>query len=192
MSTTQEMRTTDAPGTRDRLLFAAGELFYADGIRNVSIERVLESAAVTRSTMYRYFRTKEDLVLAYLAHEDAKLRLRLAEAAADPGVPLLDAVVRSISYDICQPGFRGCAFMNAAVEFPNPAHPVRLAVRAHREWFEQALVQLLRQAAHPEPQTAARALVALRDGAMMGGYLDDSKVVAGSLEWAARSVLAFS
>lgn len=176
---------------RARLVEAASGLFYSDGIRNVSIEQVLDAARVTRSTLYRYFATKDDLVFAYLEGEDQKIRARFAEAAAAVSTPdeLLHLVVGAITHDVCGPGFRGCPFMNAAIEYPESDHQVRTAVSSHRAWFFESVCAVLKSARHPDPDRAGRALVLLRDGSMMGGYLDDPAEIAKVLEWAVRSIV---
>jgi AcrR family transcriptional regulator len=176
---------------RARLVEAASGLFYSDGIRNVSIEQILDAAKVTRSTLYRYFGTKDDLVFAYLEEEDQRIRARFAEAAVAANTPdeLLQLVVGAISHDICGPGFRGCPFMNAAIEYPESDHHVRTAVNGHRSWFFESVCAALLSAGHPDPERAGRALVLLRDGSMMGGYLDDPAEIARALEWAVGSIL---
>jgi AcrR family transcriptional regulator len=177
---------------RARLVEAAADLFYSEGIRGVPVERVLAQAGVTRSTLYRYFDSKEDLVVAYIQREDASLRAQFATASASAATPaqLLQLVVDTITRDVCRPGFRGCPFINAAVEYPDAGHPVRAAVRAHRSWFQGSLQQLLEAAGHDDAERAARALVTLRDGAMMGGNLDDPDEVAAALRWAVPRVVA--
>ena len=70
MSSADQVKPARPSKARARLVEAASELFYAHGIRNVSIEQVLDVAHVTRSTLYRYFGTKDDLVVAYLERED--------------------------------------------------------------------------------------------------------------------------
>jgi AcrR family transcriptional regulator len=176
---------------RRRLVEAASALFYSEGIRGVPIERVLDQANVTRSTMYRYFDSKDALVVAYIGAEDEALRASFAEAVATVTTPeeLLTLVVATITRDVCRPGFRGCPFMNAAVEYPDPGHPVRKAVAAHRAWFQEALQRTLESAHHPDPARGSRALVTLRDGSMMGGYLDEPEGVAASLTWAVDVVV---
>src|ERR1700678_1828821 len=99
-----------ASEARARLVTAASALFYAEGVRNVPVERVLEVAHVTRSTLYRYFETKDDLVVAYILFEDSRLRAEFADAASAVESPaeLLQRVLDVISRDVCRPGFRGC------------------------------------------------------------------------------------
>jgi AcrR family transcriptional regulator len=179
------------PGVRQRLIDAASALFYAEGIRGVPIEKVLEEAHVTRSTMYRYFDSKDALIVAYIKNEDDVLRGRFTQATATATAPaeLLHLVVTTITDDVCRPGFRGCPFINAAIEYPDADHPVRKAVAAHRTWFHDCLRQLLEDAHHPDPARGARSLVTLRDGAMMGGYLDDPQDVAAALTWAVDTIV---
>jgi AcrR family transcriptional regulator len=191
MTSTDQVKPPRPSKARARLVQAASELFYSDGIRNVSIEQVLDAAHVTRSTLYRYFDTKDDLVFAYLEREDQGIQARFAEAAAAVSTPdeLLQLVVGAITHDVCGPGFRGCPFMNAAIEYPESDHQVRTAVKGHRSWFFESVRAVLMSARHPDPDRAGRALVLLRDGSMMGGYLDDPDEIATALEWAVRSIV---
>ncbi|GAA1410265.1 TetR/AcrR family transcriptional regulator [Catellatospora coxensis] len=158
---------------RERLLAAAAQVFYAEGVHAVGVDRVIEQAQVTRATFYRHFPGKDDLVRAYVEHADAAIRARLDAAVGHVRDPweLLGLLVDGIGADICAPGFRGCPFINAAAEFPDPAHPVHQAVLAHRGWFRAALVDLLTTMGYADPPLGADTLVMLRDGAMVAGYL---------------------
>ena len=162
---------------RERLLSTAAGIFYAEGIRTVGVERIIADAGVTKATFYRHFPSKEDLVLAYLRSVDAAIREQL-ESLADAPDPLevLRAVGGGIAQDLCRPGFRGCAFINAAAEYSDPASPVRKLVDEHRAWFQQFLVGALTRAGHPNPERAANHYALMRDGAMVRGYLADPKI----------------
>jgi AcrR family transcriptional regulator len=172
---------------RGRLLRTATELFYAEGIRAVGVDRVIEVAGVTRATFYRHFPSKDDLVVAYLrAVHDAVRDL----AGDHPGEARLRRVVGSMTEMVCSPGFRGCSFINAAAEFADPHSPVHRAVRDYRSWLSATFVADLAAAGHPDPTAAAAHLVMLRDGAMVAGYLSDPAVARDTLLRGLDAVLA--
>ncbi|GAA2978781.1 AcrR family transcriptional regulator [Microbacterium terrae] len=176
---------------RQRLLQAATDLFYSEGIHSVGVDRIIESAGVTRATMYKQFAGKEGLVLAYLQGEDDGLRALFAQAAQasdDPDV-LLDLVVEGVAADIRERHTRGCPFINAAAEYPD-AGPVRDLIADHREWFRSTLEHLAAAAGLAEPAEVAASLVLLRDAALVGGYLDGQDRVAPAFARTARGVIA--
>jgi AcrR family transcriptional regulator len=185
---------TDSPSPRDRLLETASRLFYAEGIHAVGVDRLVSEASVTRATFYRHFAGKEALVVAYLQTKDALAHdlFAAAEAKTSDPVALLHAVVVAITEDVCGEGFRSCPFINAAAEYPDPNSAVRQTVQAFRTWFHDILLQLLASTGHPDPAGAARRLVILRDGTMVGGYLDDHREVLASLATAVNAVIAES
>jgi AcrR family transcriptional regulator len=160
---------------RARLLATASRLFYAEGLHSVGVDRIISEASVTRATLYRHFPSKEDLVVAYLSDADKAIRAQVEAARAAGGAPadVVRAVARSIAQGIQSPGFRGCAFLNAAAEYPDPTHPVHQAVLAHRQWFLHTVTELLAQTGETAPEPAARHFVMLRDGAMAAGCLTD-------------------
>lgn len=160
---------TSSPA-RTRLLETASAIFYADGIRHVGVDRIIAEAQVTRATFYRHFPSKEDLVLAHVEQRDQQIRALVTEAfrgTTDPEA-LLVMMMAGIGEEICGPGFRGCPFINAAAEYPDPEHPVRLAVQAHRSWFRQTVLNLVTAAGCTDREHTTAALVLLRDGAMTG------------------------
>jgi AcrR family transcriptional regulator len=181
-----------APTARDRLLRTAGQLFYAEGTRAVSVDRLLIEAGTTRATFYRHFAGKQDLVLAYLSTVDAHIRTKVEVLAAEVGPePLLYGIAEEIGGDICGPGFRGCPFLNAAAEHPDADDPVHQAVLAHRQWFSGVITDALMRLGHPRAEAAARQLVMLRDGAMAAGHLSDPDMVRESLLAGTKDLLDF-
>lgn len=176
---------------RERLLDAATSLFYEEGIHSVGVDRIIEVAGVTRATLYKQFAGKENLVLAYLAGEDAALREMFAQAAQasdDPAV-LLELTIEGIAADIRERHTRGCPFINAAAEYPAEG-PVRDLITAHREWFRGTLEHLAAGAGLAAPDDVAASLVLLRDAALVGGYLDGSDRVAPAFARTARGIIA--
>jgi len=180
---------------RERLLDTAVGIFYADGIHAVGVDRIIGAAGVTRATFYRHFPGKEDLVVAYLEREDASIRstfVAAADAAARAGSgpdQLLDLVIEGLAQDVAQRHTRGCPFINAAAEYPDPTSAVRGRIRTHRDWFRSQLVDLLTADGHPDPSLAAGQLVLIRDAALVGGYLDGWDSIADAFETAARMVI---
>ncbi|MEV5070193.1 TetR/AcrR family transcriptional regulator [Microbacterium sp. LMI12-1-1.1] len=175
---------------RERLLQAATDLFYKEGIHSVGVDRIIEEAGVTRATMYKQFAGKEGLVLAYLEGEDQGLRSLFAQAAEvsdDPDV-LLDLVVAGIEQDIRERHTRGCPFINAAAEYPDQG-PVRDLIADHREWFRATLRQLAEGARLRDPEAVAASLVLLRDAALVGGYLDGQDRVGPAFARTARELI---
>ncbi|MFG3104039.1 TetR/AcrR family transcriptional regulator [Streptomyces sp. NPDC048182] len=173
MSASTKGESTSA--ARARLLDTATRIFYAEGIHSVGVDRIIAQAGVTRATLYRHFKGKEELILSYLQQADRGMRGQV-EAIRDMGLPAADtvrAVSRSIAEGIRSAGFRGCAFLNAAAEFPDPAHPVHQAVLAHRRWFLETATHLLAEAGCTPADASARHFVMLRDGAMAAGCLSD-------------------
>ncbi|CAL9484698.1 TetR/AcrR family transcriptional regulator [Streptomyces sp. enrichment culture] len=192
MSPSAEARPTSA--ARARLLGTATKIFYAEGIHSVGIDRITAEAQVTRATLYRHFAGKEDLVLAYLDQADRGIREQVAAAVGSTASAAgqVRAVARSIVDGIRSPGFRGCAFLNAVAEYPDPAHPVHRAVLAHRQWFLDTVTELLARVGD-EPggpaDAAGRHLVMLRDGAMAAGCLFDPELVSETFLHGVEGVL---
>jgi AcrR family transcriptional regulator len=157
---------------RERLLEVAGRLFYAEGIHSVGIDRVLADAEVAKATLYAHFSGKNELVAAYL---DGQSRAWLSDvetlAAARPqgSVAAVLTPFDVLRQRVTRPAYRGCPFINAAAEFPEPG-PVAQQVESHRRRVKALFAQLLRQAgADPSLVTP---LVLLYDGAVSAAHLD--------------------
>ncbi len=178
---------------RERILDAATELFYAQGLRAVSAEKIIAQVGITKVTFYRHFPSKDDLIVAYLQRRAQWERDAIAgarHAAAD--VPeVFQIIAEAIGAESCTPEFRGCPFINAAAEYADADHPVRRVVDQHRRWFRQAIQELLDQIAVPHSPRVANELVMLRDGAMVSGYLSDPNEVAEALYNAGRAIIGF-
>ncbi|MZD10282.1 TetR family transcriptional regulator [Streptomyces sp. SID5785] len=178
MSTSTEGGSTSE--ARARLLDTATRIFYAEGIHSVGVDRIIAEAKVTRATLYRHFKGKEELILAYLQQADHGIRAQVAAALAPQDQSPADAVravSRTITDGIQYEGFRGCAFLNAAAEYPDPGHPVHQAVLAHRQWFQETTTELLARAGCRPADAVGRHFVMLRDGAMAAGCLSDASLV---------------
>jgi AcrR family transcriptional regulator len=171
-----EARPSEA---RSRLLGTASRIFYAEGIHSVGIDRIVAEAQVTRATLYRHFPAKDDLILAYLSQADQAIRGQADQAAAAglPADETIRAITRGIADGIRSAGFRGCAFLNAAAEYPDPEHPVHRIVIAHRQWFLDTITDLMAQISETSAEPAAQHFVMLRDGARAAGCLFDPALI---------------
>jgi AcrR family transcriptional regulator len=184
-----------APKTsmRERIIDVATELFYAQGLRAVSADKIIAQVGITKVTFYRHFPSKDELIVAYLERRAKWERDAIAAArrAAGDGPSVFRIVAEAIGAESCQPGFRGCPFINAAAEYADPDHPVRRVVDTHRRWFRQTIQDLLDELEVPDSGRVADEWVMLRDGAMISGYLGDPRTVADALYNAGRAVISF-
>ncbi|MBA2714506.1 MAG: TetR/AcrR family transcriptional regulator [Rubrobacteraceae bacterium] len=162
-----EKRATRRRPGAERLLEAASDLFYREGIRAVGVDTISERAGVSKRTLYNRFGGKDELVAEYLRRRDERWRVYLrgvTERVVEPGEKLL-AVFGAYGEWLVGDDFRGCAFANAAAEIPDPNHPARIVARRHKEGVKEHLITLARDAGFGEPETLAERLLLLLEGA---------------------------
>ena len=187
------MSVIEMKPVRERILDAAAEHYYAEGIRAVSADKLIAAAHVSKVTFYRHFPTKNDLVAAYLElrseAEKAAVLAKREELADDPA-GVLQWYADVVGQTSCSPGFRGCPFINAAAEIAEEDHPGRRIIRDHRTWLAVQISELLDSLGVADTGTKAQQLMMLRDGAMVSGYLGNApEQVTSALSTAARSVI---
>ena len=180
------------PGARERIVRAAGDLFYAEGIHAVGVDRVTAAAGVAKATLYQQFRSKDELVAACLQRRAEHWRASVAgPVLALPGSAArrVGAVFERLGEGFAAPGYRGCPFINAAAEYPGPDGPVAAAIAAHRAQVRGLFAELL--AGVPAARRAALTdqLVLLYDGTMVGAQLDQGPRAARRARAAARQLL---
>ncbi|QNE48384.1 TetR/AcrR family transcriptional regulator [Glaciihabitans sp. INWT7] len=165
---------TVAPAKR-RILETANRLFYDDGIRSVGIDRLISESGVTKATFYKHYGSKDRLIVEYISQRHNLAQEQVEELIREKGDPqsALRALIDLTVAEVVSPGFRGCAFINAATEFTDSRHAVRVIVSDHREWYAETLSDLLKQLGHPLPGDGGDELVLARDGVMTGGYAGD-------------------
>lgn len=159
----------DPVPTRDRIIAAAARLFYAEGIRAVSVDAVAERAGITKKTLYYHFRSKDDLVAAYLQSRDQPALDAYAswyEAADGDVAERIRSIFREFAQTADTDRWRGCGFLRTIAELANmPGHPAVQAGAAHKKRFEAWLTDIFRQNGIAEPEATARRVVILLDGA---------------------------
>jgi AcrR family transcriptional regulator len=179
---------TKSPARR-RLLDTATRLFYAEGIHAVGIDRIIAEAGVAKATFYNHFPSKDDLVLAYIEEQDRLGREATAALPRQPPRKMIAAVMGRISTAALAGDYRGCPFLNASAEYPDPQSPVRQAIDARRAWYHGVLRKLLQEDGDPTPSLTASILVALGDGLLETAYLDDPKSIPALIKEALSRLL---
>jgi AcrR family transcriptional regulator len=162
-----------AAETREHVLEVANDLFYWHGIRAVGVDRIAADAGVAPTTLYRLFASKDDLVAAYVERADRLYREWLTEAteAAGPDpreriLALFDALAEQVQPQRC----RGCPFLMALAEFPDPELPAHRRAVAAKAWVRQRLGELTAELAAAEPVGDPAALADQLSLVMEGVY----------------------
>lgn len=177
---------------RARILDTAAELFYQEGVRAVGVDLVVERSGVAKTSLYRHFSTKDELIVAFVEREDAEYWQDWDEVAAQAkgdATVELQAHLRWISRHIAGPKYRGCAFLNVATEFPAPAHPARAVAARNKAELHRRLSLLVKQMGASKPGELANQLVLLIDGAYVNGQLMGKKGPVHSLEAAGLALV---
>jgi AcrR family transcriptional regulator len=154
-------------GTAEKVLSTAARLFYAHGVRAVGVELIVGESGVAKTSLYRHFQTKDELVAAFLEREDREFWQQwdtVVAAAANPKaelMSLLDWIGKRVSRD----GYRGCPQINVAAEFSDLAHPARAIRRRHKTEMFERLRNIVSRIGLTSPDDTAIQLALLIDGA---------------------------
>src|SRR5579859_597507 len=178
------------PSARERLLAAANELFYDEGIHTVGIDRIIDQAGVAKASLYNTFGSKDELVRAYLETRHASVAERIMAAVDRYDTPRerLLAVFEGQGELCAQPGYRGCAFARASAE-SRPGDPADQAAETYRRWVRTLLTDLAAQAGVPRPEILARQLHLLYDGSGTSARMDHDPAAADAARAAAAVLL---
>jgi AcrR family transcriptional regulator len=154
--------------TRERLVEAAVRRFYRDGFRNVGIDQVLADVGISKTAFYKHFESKEDLMLAALEEQNAWLqgtfRAMVRERSETPAGRLL-AVFDVVEQIIAADDFRGCIFVNVAMEFPLQHEPAHVLASQNKGAIEEFVQGLAVEAGASDPRGLAQELCLLMEGA---------------------------
>ena len=162
---------------RDRILAAAGDLFYHRGIRAVGVEAIAEAAGTNKMTLYRHFSSKDELVAEYLrqaANAADAYWDRLQELHPGDAFAQLKAWFREMADHVADSDQRGCALANAAIEIPEKTHPARRVIEDHKSAVRSKLVRLAQTAGLREPDMLADELFLLLEGARVSAQSGDT------------------
>ena len=152
---------------RERILNAAAELFYRQGVRGVGVDAIAEAAGTNKMTLYRHFASKDELVaecLRRFANQVEQAWVSLRDGMPDPKARLR-RWINEVGSRVTDPDDRGCALINAAVELPEKDHPARRVVEAFKSAQRVRLVELCGEAGARDPERLADELFLLIEGA---------------------------
>ena len=167
--------TTSAAPPRERILRAAHDLFYRDGIRATGIDRVIAESGVAKVTFYRQFASKDDLILAFLALRHERWMAWFVDALSrHGGTPAAIAPALAEWFD--GPDYRGCAFLNSVGELAASLPAVVEATRRHKLDMTAAIARLVKPG--PGRTRTARALALAVDGAILQAQYQPSPAAA--------------
>lgn len=169
--------TTPTSAARQRILLTAHDLFYRDGIRATGVDRVIAESGVTKVTFYRHFPSKNDLILAFLAHRHTRWMAWFDEALARHGntVAALEPTFVEWASD---PVYRGCAFINSVGEMGQTLPEVVAVSREHKQAVVARIAALL--PATPTRAADAEALALALDGAILRAQFDQAPQAAAA------------
>lgn len=190
-------RGTASQDLRERILATASGLFYKRGVRAVGVDLVIEEAGVAKTSLYRYFPTKDALIVAFLEREDIDFWSvwdDVGKRYADDPVGELDAHMRWIGERLSRSNYRGCPQINVAAEFAEHDHPARQVARSHMQALRARLTAIAHRLNVARPGELAAQLAVLVNGAFVSSELlaadEATEVLLGSahaLVAAARS-----
>ncbi|HEX4066446.1 MAG TPA: helix-turn-helix domain-containing protein [Acidobacteriaceae bacterium] len=165
---------------RERILRTASALFYHRGVRAVGVDLVIAEAGVAKTSLYRHFRTKDDLIAAFLEREDEDFwscwdRVAEVHKSRADGKTRADAELEAhlawIAERVGRPNYRGCPQLNVAAEFPDADHPARKVAAAHKAELRRRLRGIAERLSVQRPDELAGQLSLLINGAFVSAQV---------------------
>lgn len=181
------------PGAQ-RILEVAAELFYWRGIHAVGVDTIAAESGVTKRTLYDRFGSKDGLIVTYLEARDRRWRelitSRLDATRTEPASRVL--VPFDVLPEWLTPSSRGCSFVNAFAELPEPGHPGHQVIVAGKKWLRDLFHELLLEAGATHPTALASQLLSLHEGAIVSYSIADELTAAAAARAAAETLLSHS
>ncbi len=182
----------DIPRAADRILSTATDLFYREGTRAIGVDEIVARAGATKPSLYRAFASKDQLIAAFLEGQGERFWDYFnAAVAAHPGDPraqileFFDALGRRA----LEPGYRGCALTNAAVEYPDPKHPGRRVSVEHKQGLRDRLRSMTKAMEAKKPKKLADSLLLLIEGVYVTSQLFGEDGPAAAAKGAAEALI---
>jgi AcrR family transcriptional regulator len=165
---------TAAPRAAERLLETATDLFYHQGIRAIGVDEIVETAGVTKPSLYRNFTSKDELAASYLRAYDLRFWARFdASVEACPGDPHAQILhfFKGVGERATRINYRGCGLTNAAVEYPERGHPARVVSESNKRVLLDRLVSMANEMGAKDPEMLGEGLLLLLEGAYASAQL---------------------
>jgi AcrR family transcriptional regulator len=177
---------------RERILTTACDLFYREGIRAIGVDTIVEQSGVSKTSLYRLFGSKDDLIAAFAAEKNRLFWAwwdRTEALHADDPRALLEALLSRIVERIGSPDYRGCPLLNLMTEFPDDNHPGRIIARGNKDELRVRLATIVARLGVADPSRVASQLALLINGAYVTGPMVESADLRGDLVDAAMKLL---
>lgn len=158
------------PNKRDELVRKALDVFYRNGFHATGMDMLVAETGVSKTSMYKHFRTKEDLILAALRLRDENFRnwlYRRIEDLADTPTDQLLATFDVLDEWFAKKEFRGCMFVKASAEYQEKEHPIHAQSAEHKRLLLEHFIRLARDAGAKDPEELANQLMLLKEGAIV-------------------------
>lgn len=162
------------PTKRDELVQKALQAFYRNGFQATGMDMLVAETGISKTSMYKHFRTKEELILAVLRLRDEHFRnwlYRRMEELADTPRQQLIAMFDALGEWFNEPGYKGCMFIKASSEYQDASHPIHKQSAEHKRMLERHARKLAEEAGLASPGDLARQLLLLKEGAMVTAHL---------------------
>ena len=185
----------NAVDVRERILETASRLFYSQGVRAVGVDLVVEEAGVAKTSLYRHFGTKDDLIAAFLHREDEDFWKKWDDTAQrhrSNAEAELEAQLKWIGERVSRPNYRGCTQLNVAAEFPDQDHPARAVATAHKKELLHRLKGIAEHLRARRPDQLAAQLSLLINGAFVSSQIFSAGEATPTLLAASRALVASS
>lgn len=186
--------TSKTRPARDRILDAANRLFYGEGIRAVSVDAIAGKAGITKKTVYYHFKSKDELIEAYLISRDQPnlaLYRKWFDEAEGVLADKVEAIFLNLATSAQHPKWKGCGFLRTAAELANmPGHPAMKVGAEHKKKFEAWLTDIFMDQNITNTEELARYIVLLLDGAFSTMLVHQDVAYIESAGRAARELVA--
>ncbi len=177
---------------RDELVQRALQAFYRGGFHAIGMDRLAKETGVSKTAIYKHFRTKEELILATLRLRDEQFRnwlMRRVEALAPDPRDQLIAIFDALAEWFDEPEFKSCMFIKASSEYQDRAHPIHATSAEHKRLLAVDFTERAKKAGAKDPDKLARELLIVKEGAIVLAHLHDSRRVAKDARQAAETLI---